>query len=98
MWSACECVKTTASIRSENAAEIFHGGGAGVNGQRTAELIAKAPAIIEAHNVVGMRMRENDGINPIGKRGGDLPWWWGWRKWAADRRVDRKSAGNHRGP
>ena len=48
---------------AENAAEVGHRGRTGINRQRAPELIAEAAAIIEAHDVIGVRVRENDGVD-----------------------------------
>src|SRR5207302_7593737 len=47
----------------ENALEIGHGFGGGVDRHGTA-LPGKAPQIVESHDVVGVRVSENDRIDP----------------------------------
>jgi hypothetical protein len=46
----------------KNALKIGHGFGRGIDRHRTA-LPGKAPQIIEAHDVIGVRMGENDGVD-----------------------------------
>jgi hypothetical protein len=46
----------------KNALEVGHGFGRGIDWHRTA-LPGKAPQIVKAHDVVGVRMSENDGID-----------------------------------
>ena len=56
-----------AIVKSEgkHAPQIAHGLFVGVNRQGfAAAQITKAPAIIQAHDVVGVRVRENDRIEP----------------------------------
>lgn len=46
----------------KNALEVGHGFGRGIHRHRTA-LPGKAPQVIEAHDVIGVGMSENDGID-----------------------------------
>src|SRR5882724_2424396 len=51
---------------SEDAGKVFHGGLVGIDGQgRPASQVAKPPAIIQPHYVVGVGMGEEDGIEPV---------------------------------
>ena len=46
----------------ENALEVGHGFGGGIDRHRTA-LPGKSTQIIEAHDVIGVRMSEHDGVD-----------------------------------
>ena len=51
---------------SKDALQITHGRGAGVDRQRSsATQVAKPPAIIQPHDVVGVRVGEKDRVEPV---------------------------------
>src|SRR5690606_22782876 len=56
-WAAIEGV-------DEDALEVLESFGGGVDGKRTFAEIAKAAAIVEAHDVIGMGVGDDDGIEP----------------------------------
>src|SRR5215469_14749851 len=50
---------------NEHAFDVFHGFGIGIDWNRALAQVTETAAIVQAHNMVGMRMSENNGVEPL---------------------------------